>query len=316
VPTAGFVPVYENVHVRLDVSTCRRVASINFRDPTTVGTADYPRDGDLRGDLAVGRPCAGSDAVTSLDVGVPSMRTWRDGGDVPTPQECVGEVRGQTYATHADVGIGGFTRVAPGAWTGNQCAILPADPVTRKPAALVAFAAASAGDGFVDVTVSAWTGTDEVALGPKAPPAPGPSVPGQQAYRAVTLHLPGRPEACSAAGRETYLDLHVPEVNHSLALSDAALAGPCPGPASLQLGADPSGVVLQKATVSAAGCEAALAHGTKVATFRPVEGTTLCIVSPADREQDRPALLVALTVTKVDAGTGAFDLSATGWVAR
>jgi hypothetical protein len=315
VPTAGFVPLYENVRVRLDVSACRRVASINLREPAKVATADYSPDRAAPGDLWVVRPCDENDDIMSLDMALPTMRMWSDGRGVPTPDECVGDIRGQTYAAKAGLGYGGFTRVAPGGWTGNQCAILPADPATGKPGALVAFSATSAGDGFVDVTASAWTGTHEVALAPRRLPTAGPTVPGQQAYRDVPLRLPGKPEAC-AAGNETYLNLHVPEVNRSLGLSDAALTPPCPDPAAanLQLGAEPRGVVLQKADASAADCEAALEQGTKVDTFKPVEGTTLCIVSPVLAEYNLPGLLVALTVTKVNAETGAFDLSATGWV--
>jgi len=316
IPTTGLTPLYENVHVRLTATTCDQVASISLREPAT-GAVSVPRnDASAHGDLSVGRPCADGPHVTTATFGVPLLLEYLpDSTRVPGPVDCIRHLTAQG----PDVGYAFSARQEGSPYDSElaQCAIVPADPRTGTPNAVVALHLGYVREGVVDVTLSAWTGNDEVSVelerqqSPPKLPQVGP--PFREKYHDVTLRLPGKPAACTAKD-ETYLDLHVPEVNHSLALSDAALTRPCPDPgdANLQLGEPARGVVLEKADVTAAECAAALRQD-KVNTFRPVKGTTLCIVTPADGEQHRPAVLVALTVTKVDPGTGAFDLSATGW---
>jgi hypothetical protein len=327
VPTAGFTPLYENVQVRLATSACGQIASINFREPTKVGTASVPRtDQRARGDLGVGRPCV-QPHLTSVGIGVPTLVTSFDGPGLPTAADCVRDVATRKEALPPDTGYGFSSRRRNGPDAGDltRCAVLPADPGTGEPAAVVAVHLVYVDEGVVDATLSAWTGTDEVEVAltggnqtSQQPPEPTMTGPFRERYGDVELHLPGKPEVCTGAAAEgTYLELHVPEVSEELAPSDAALTPPCPGPgaAALQLGTA-RGVVLRKTRVSAAECATALGSGTKVDTFEPVEGTTLCIVSPALEELRLPAVLVALTVTKVDARTGAFDLSATGWTGK
>jgi hypothetical protein len=320
VPTAGFVPLYENVHVRLSVPACDRMASINFREPAKVGTVSVARtDQSAHGDLSVSRPCV-QPHVTTVTFGVPLLVTFFARPGAPTAEDCV---RVMTDVLKPDTGYSFSSRGegVPDDQRLAECAVLPADPEHGRTGAVVSLDVAYVSEGVADVTLSAWTGTDEVAVlkaTEQTPPAststpPEVAPPFREKYRDVRLHVPGKPEAC---GDQTYLDLHVPEVNHSLALSDAALTRPCPDPgaASLQLGGD-RGVVLDETGLSAGACAGAL-ELPRVDTFQPVEGTTLCIVSPADAEQHRPAVLVALTVTKVDARTGGFDLSATGWTGK
>jgi hypothetical protein len=317
VPTAGFVPLYENVRVRLATSACGELASINFRDPAKVGKSTVgPADAMVAGDLSVGRPCVQPELTTYV-FGVPVLITFPDRPGLPTAQECVSDLTSQSSVHGPEVGYGFSPNGVAPRGASVECAVLPADPKTGEPAAVVGLALTWVRDGVVDVTLSAWTGDDAVEVGTEKPATPpklpkvGP--PFREKYSDVTLRLPGKPEAC-AAGKETYLELHVPKVSPDLAPSDAALSGTCsdPSAAELQLGGA-RGVVLTKADVSAAECAAALESGTKVDTFKPAKGTTLCIVSPADGEQNVPAVLVALTVTKVNATSGAFDLSATGW---
>jgi hypothetical protein len=205
----------------------------------------------------------------------------------------------------------------------RTCAVVPAGTGTDEPALLVGVQLTWS-PGGVDATISAWTGEGTIPVDEPRfveTPAPTVSAPFTVSYEDVPLRLPGKPEACNVTspGGGTYLDLHVPEVNENLGLSDAALTPPCPDPAaaSLQLGAPtPRGVVLRDAEVTAEQCADALADGERVNDFKPVEGTTLCIVSPGAAEYDRVDTLVALTVTRVDAETGAFDLSATGWTGK
>lgn len=318
IPTTGLTPLYENVHVRLAAPDCDRVAAINLHRPAT--SASVPRDsGQPNGDLFVGRPCPSLPDVTTATLGVPVLiESLSDRTRLPGQVDCVRHLTAQP----PDVG---YAFAAPRAGSPYDselplCAILPADPRTGTPNAVVALHLRYVREGVVDVVLSAWTGSDEESVGleqpENAPPPPQVRPPFRERYSDVPLHLPGRPQACTAKD-ETYLNLHVPDVNTSLGLSDAALSRPCPDPraASLRLG-DFRGVVLEETDVSAAECAAALEHGTKVATFTPVEGSTLCIISPADRGQHLPDVLVALTVTKVNPATGAFDLSATGWTGQ
>jgi hypothetical protein len=144
------------------------------------------------------------------------------------------------------------------------------------------------------------------------PPVVTVSAPYRTAYEDVPLRLPGKPEAC--AGEESFLQLHVPQVSHDLAPSDAMQTSPClDRRAELQLGTA-RGAVLEDDDVTPEECAAALAAETpKVWKFAPVEGSTLCLVAESYEGDQPPAKLVALTVTKVDPRTGAFDLSASAW---
>jgi hypothetical protein len=323
VPSAPYVEVYENVAVNYPLvpEACNTTHSVDLHDPATLVKGPY--------DPADTRPVAFS-ITCEQNLERDSNLAWNVPTAIPPPrttttaEDCAAAFRNSPENTGSQ---------APG---GVVCLLAPADPSRGRPLMIVRLEytqdstmAARAGLTHLSYKLSAWSGgppTQDGGLPQLNPPtqtesapsiSPEPpvvtvSAPYRAAYEDVPLQLPGKAEAC--AGEESFLHLHVPEVSPDLAPSDAMQTSPClDRKAELQLGTA-RGAVLQDDDVTPEECAAALASDTpKVWKFAPVVGSTLCMVAESHDGDQPPAKLVALTVTEVDGGTGAFELSASAW---
>ena len=318
VPSPPYREVYENVTVNYPLApeACNTTHSVDLHDPAALVKGPY-NPADTR-PVAFSITCEQNQAQDS-------NLAWNVPTAIPRPRptttadDCAAAFRNSPEATGSQ---------APG---GVVCLLAPPDPSRGRPLMIVRLEYIQNSTLLMHLSykLSAWSGGPptrdggQPQLNRPAPSESAPSVspeppvvtvsaPYRAAYEDVPLHLPGKPEAC--AGEESFLHLHVPEVSHDLAPSDAMQTSPClDRKAELQLGTA-RGAVLRDDDVTPAECAAALASDTpKVWKFAPVVGSTLCMVAESHDGDQPPAKLVALTVTEVDQGTGAFDLSASAW---
>jgi hypothetical protein len=309
VPAAPYRQVYENVAV--DVPTgaeaCDATFVVDLHDPARVVRGPY--DPQREGAIAFSVQCqGGQETGSNLTWGVPTAIPQ---GPATTAEDCA-----TAFRTSPEIS-------SPGTPGSVMCLLAEPDPARDRPLMIVRLehtvdSSMLMGLGF---KVTAWTGGEPTVdgglpqLNPPEPKQAAPerpdelvSAPFRTAYEDVPLRLPGKPGGCDD---ESFLDLHVPEVNDRLAPSDAMQTPPCGGDTLSELQA--RGVVLGDGDVTAERCAAALAGEEPMTErFTAAEGSTFCLVS-ASRDDGTPAKLVALTVTEVDERTGAFDLSATAW---
>jgi hypothetical protein len=138
-----------------------------------------------------------------------------------------------------------------------------------------------------------------------------PGAPYQEAYRDVPLRFAGRHGGCAG---DQFADLHRPAVTTKLAPSDLMFGGICPsGEPELQFGTTPA-VTPVEADPGPQQCASALRSRPELDRYEPVAGDVLCVVATAVPELGRPAKLVRLEVSSVDAATGAVELRATAWL--
>jgi hypothetical protein len=324
VPSAPYRVRYRDVKVSFPTGPagCGKTYGVDLGDPAgsrpprVVGAA-----GD--DDLTVGLSCTEPDNWPVTSFRIPSV--WMGEGTSAQPDPMFAEARadgGRCAVLFADTVLkrdrtypmGGPRR--PDIHNTSVCALLAADAKTGRPLSIVVAEFYHRGDDGYDVYLSAWTGGPPMTVRPTPPPTdvPLPDPPAKRidgpyrvAYEDVTLRLPGRPVACG--GRESFLDLQVPEVNQRLGPSDMMLTPPCDGQAAELQG---KGVVLTSADVTAEACAAALAAGPVTEDWHPEVGQTLCSLGQPHLDGEKHKI-VALTVTTMNEKTAAFELRATAW---